>query len=101
MAVWKKKKVGEILSLEYGKPLAQNLRKEDGKYPAYGANGIKARTDEFYCGKQSIIVGRKGSAGEINLTENRFWPLDVTFFVKFDDNKFDLKFLYYLSLIHI
>ena len=88
--------VGEILQLEYGKPLDEKDRKPNGLYPAYGANGEKCRTDMFYHGEPSIIVGRKGSAGEINLTEGKFWPLDVTYFVRFDKNSHDLRFLYYL-----
>ncbi|MBW2663454.1 MAG: restriction endonuclease subunit S [Deltaproteobacteria bacterium] len=93
---WEIKKLGDVLKLEYGKPLDKSKRKSTGLYPVYGANGIKARSDESYYDKQSIIVGRKGSAGEINLTENNFWPLDVTYFVTFDDKKYDLFFLFYL-----
>ena len=88
--------MGEILRLEYGKPLDEKDRKSNGLYPAYGANGEKCRTDMFYYDEPSIIVGRKGSAGEINLTEGKFWPLDVTYFVRFDNNSHDLRFLYYL-----
>jgi len=95
---WQTKKLGEVLKLEYGKPLPKSLRKEDGGYPVYGANGIKDFSDKFYFDKPSIIVGRKGSAGEVNLTESKFWPLDVTYFVKFDDRAYDLKFLYNLLL---
>ncbi len=93
---WEVKKLGDILKFEYGKPLSDSKRKPDGKYPVYGANGEKGKTDEYYHDKQSIIVGRKGSAGEINLTESRFWPLDVTYFVTFNDINYDLKFLFYL-----
>ena len=95
-ATWNEIKLGEILKLEYGKPLPDEKRKPDGAYPIYGANGIKGRTDEFYYEKKTIIVGRKGSAGEINLTEEKFWPLDVTYFVTFDEKKYDLHFLYLL-----
>jgi type I restriction enzyme S subunit len=93
---WKEMHVGEILQLEYGKPLDESDRKPNGRFPVYGANGEKDRTDKFYCKNPSIIVGRKGSAGEINLTEEKFWPLDVTYFVKYDEKKHDLRFLYYL-----
>ena len=65
---WQKKSVGEILKLEYGKPLDKAYRKLSGQFPVYGANGEKSRTDKFYHDKPSIIVGRKGSAGEINIT---------------------------------
>jgi type I restriction enzyme, S subunit len=93
---WEKKKLGQVLKLEYGKPLDKSVRKVDGKYPAYGANGVKTRSDEFYCDSSSIIVGRKGSAGELTLTEERYWPLDVTYFVTFDEKEYNLMFLYYL-----
>lgn len=93
---WETKCVGDILRLEYGKPLKKTDRKSSGRYPVYGANGEKDRTDKFYHGKSSIIVGRKGSAGEVNLTEKKFWPLDVAYFVTFDKNQYDLRFLYYL-----
>lgn len=95
-AGWSVKPLGEVLRLEYGKPLEAAERKPDGLYPVYGANGEKDRSDSFYHDKPSIIVGRKGSAGEINLTEERFWPLDVTYYVTFDNQRHDLQFLYYL-----
>src|SRR2546428_602719 len=95
-SVWTDKPVGEVLQLEYGKPLDDADRKPDGLYPVYGANGEKDRSDKFYVDRPSIIVGRKGSAGEVNLTEKKFWPLDVTYFVTFDERQHDLRFLYYL-----
>ncbi len=93
---WQNKTIGEILKLEYGKPLDRTERKSDGCYPVYGANGEKDRTDKYYYNKPSVIVGRKGSAGEINFTEERFWPLDVTYFITFDSKQHNLHFLYYL-----
>jgi len=93
---WQLHTLGDFLTLEYGKPLDKKDRKVDGLYPAYGANGIKSRSDKYLCESKSIIIGRKGSAGELTLTEDRFWPLDVTYFVKFDAAKYDLTFVYYL-----
>ena len=93
---WQTKSVGEILQLEYGKPLDDRDRKPNGRFPVYGANGEKDRTDKFYHDKPSIVVGRKGSAGELNLTETNFWPLDVTYFITFDEQQYDLRFLYHL-----
>ena len=95
-ALWKATPVGEVLRLEYGKPLDDADRKPNGLYPVYGANGEKDRSDKFYFDRPSIIVGRKGSAGEVNLTEDKFWPLDVTYFVTFDERHHELRFLYYL-----
>lgn len=93
---WKEKKIGNILKLEYGKPLPKEKRSHNGLYPVYGANGVLARSDEFYLDELSIIVGRKGSAGEVNYTESRFWPLDVTYYVTYGNKIMDLDYIYYL-----
>jgi type I restriction enzyme S subunit len=92
---WQLEKLGDVIKLEYGKPLQKKDRLQGGKYPAYGANGIKCWTNEYYFDKKSLIVGRKGSAGEVNYTTERFWPLDVTYFVTYDNTKYDLDFLYH------
>lgn len=89
------KPLGEIIALEYGKPLPEKDRDPDGSIPAYGANGILCWAKKPYKDVASIIVGRKGSAGEVNLTEGAFWPTDVTYFVEHDKSKTDLKYLYY------
>lgn len=91
---WIERPIGEVLELEYGKPLAKELRTPDGSYAAYGANGEKCRTNQAYHVEPSIIVGRKGSAGEVTLVDKPFWPLDVTFYVKFNRSCYDLKFLF-------
>lgn len=52
--------------------------------------------------KPSIIVGRKGSAGEVNLTEGPFWPTDVTYFVEHDESASELRYLFYaLKLLNL
>lgn len=56
---WQEKFVGDILKLEYGKPLDEADRKSDGRYPVYGANGEKDRADKFYHDKPSIIVAAR------------------------------------------
>ncbi|WP_118858313.1 restriction endonuclease subunit S [Sphingomonas mesophila] len=96
MSRWPTRRLGDVLVLEYGKPLPPNLRASDGTVPVYGANGIKDWTNSAFREEPTIIVGRKGSAGEIQLSSGPFWPLDVTYFVDFDRGRHHLKFLYYL-----
>lgn len=93
---WEVRPLGEIIALNYGKALEPEHRSPSGAYPVYGANGIKDWSDRYLSKGPSIIIGRKGSAGEIALAEGNFWPLDVTYFVSFDSSLYDLKFLYYL-----
>lgn len=88
-------KLNEVLKLEYGKGLDDSERDSNGIYGAYGANGIKSKTNKFLYDKPSIIVGRKGSAGELTLVKKKFWALDVTYYVTHDSKTSDLYFLYY------
>ena len=93
---WIQKQLGDVFELKYGKALPDSERKNSGKYPVFGANGIVAKTDKFLYSYPSIIVGRKGSAGELNFVDVPFWPLDVTYYLTTDFSKYDIKFLLYL-----
>jgi type I restriction enzyme, S subunit len=93
---WIKRKLGDAIALAYGKPLPDDQRCEEGGFPAYGANGVKCFAAKPYCNFPSIIVGRKGTAGAVNLVDGGFWPLDVTYYVTFDGDQYDLKFLFYM-----
>ena len=95
-------KLSNFIKLEYGKGLEDSDRELNGIYGAYGANGIKSKTNKFLYDKPSIVVGRKGSAGELTLVEEKFWALDVTYYVTHDIKKTDLTFLYYaLKMLNI
>ena len=93
--MWKTVKLGEICELNYGKALDKKDRVENGIIPAYGANGIKAFANKPLYDKPSILIGRKGSAGEINKVVEPFWALDVTYYVTTDGSIVDLDFLFY------
>jgi len=88
------KKLGEIIELHYGKGIAQYDRKPNGRYPIYGANGEIGRTDKFLVEGDALIIGRKGTAGEVTRVSGRFWPLDVTYYV-FGNEKLDVDYLFY------
>ncbi len=43
----------------------------------------------------SLIVGRKGSAGEVNRVDGPFWPSDVTYYTEHDHKKLDFDYFHY------
>lgn len=92
---WKEKKIGDIFILNYGKGISRLERSKNGKYSVYGANGELGKTDKFLIDGDSIIIGRKGSAGEITRVFGKFWPTDVTYFV-IEDKNYDIDFAFYL-----
>lgn len=87
-------KLRDVLTLEYGKSLPNNNRSGEG-YPVYGSNGIVGYHKDFLVKGPGIVVGRKGSNGEVTWSNNNFFPIDTSYYVKLK-RKDDLKFIYYL-----
>lgn len=88
-------KLGDLLSLEYGISLPETKR-EPGIYPVYGSNGLVGYHKRPIVRGPGIIVGRKGSIGEITWSESDFWPIDTTFYVVLKKESVSLRWLYYL-----
>ncbi len=96
MSTWQTKRLGDVLQLNYGKGLPVKRRIE-GPIPVYGSNGVVGTHKEPIVGRPGLIVGRKGSAGQVHYSSGPFYPIDTTFFVTQDDvPDIDLEFLYYL-----
>lgn len=91
---WREKRIGEVLELVYGKSLPKAER-EDGPYPVYGSNGIIGFNIECAVSGPGIIVGRKGSCGEVHFSADDFWPIDTTYYVRLIDDA-NLRFIAYL-----
>ncbi len=85
----------EILELRYGKPISQVDRDSNGKNYIYGANGILGKTNKYLIDGDAIIVGRKGSAGQVNRVSGKFWPADVTYYI-LENEFFNIDYLYFL-----
>lgn len=96
---WKKLNLSDVVKLNYGKALAREDRQIDGKYPVYGANGIMDRSNHFLTTGPSLVIGRKGSAGEITRVDGEFWPSDVTYFTTHNPIVVDFDFLHYQLIL--
>ncbi len=92
---WEWKKLGDIITFEYGKGLKEESRDQNGNIPVYGSNGIVGRHSVPLTEKPCIIVGRKGSVGQIHISKVPCWPIDTTYFIIPPEN-LDLYFLFYL-----
>lgn len=87
-------KLGDLITLEYGKPLKKEDRSGSG-FPVFGSNGIVGFHEKFITEGPCIIVGRKGSAGIVKFSESSAYPIDTTFYVKLRSDEVLLKFIYY------
>jgi type I restriction enzyme M protein len=86
----------EVCTLEYGASLPKEKRVE-GVYPVVGSNGVTGYHNEYLVEGPAIVVGRKGSAGEVTLIEKNCFPIDTTYYVKqINPAESDISFLYWL-----
>lgn len=100
-ANWRRGILGDVLQLEYGDNLPASKRTQTGEYPVYGSNGIVGTHDTYLTREPVIIVGRKGSAGALNIATGPSWTTDVAYFVR-PPSDLDLRFTYYLlSSLHL
>jgi len=89
---WKVEKIGDILSLEYGKALTAPNRKT-GNIPVYASSGIVGYHNEKLDNGPGIIVGRAGIPGSVYWSQTDFYCVDSAFYVKTTISKY---FVYYL-----
>ncbi|EOF5680114.1 restriction endonuclease subunit S [Salmonella enterica] len=79
-AGWEWVRFGSIYDMEYGNNLPQEKRSNSGEYNVYGSNGIVGTHNEACIKSPCIVIGRKGSAGALNLSDqSACWVTDVAY----------------------
>ena len=79
---WARTILGDLCSVEYGKGLAKKDRDAGGTVGVYGSAGLVGRHSCPLVEEPVIIVGRKGNAGSVWLTDGPSWPIDTTYFLR-------------------
>ena len=92
---WEESSLGQILTLEYGKPLTDENRDRKG-FPVFASAGLVGLHSEPLVSKSPVIVvGRKGTAGSVYWSETPCFVIDTAYFVK-QISDIDSRFLYLL-----
>jgi len=91
---WRWVRLGEICEFVYGTGLPSHAR-ANGKVPVYGSNGVVGYHDECLSKGPTIVIGRKGSIGEIHFSSVPCWPIDTTYYVDTPKSDVDLVWLSY------
>ena len=94
---WEVRPFRYVCRLAYGESLASEAR-EDGDIPVFGSNGIVGQHDTPNTLAPAIVVGRKGSHGEVNFSEVEAFAIDTTYFIDARYATTDLRWLYYVLL---
>lgn len=91
---WANFRFGDFLVLHYGKSQTKANRKS-GNIPVYGSSGITGHHNKALVSVPCLVVGRKGSAGNVSYVDEPCWPLYTTYFIdKFPTH--NTKFLFWL-----
>ncbi len=91
---WPVVKLGEICRFEYGKSLPSGVR-EAGAVEVFGSNGVVGNHSANLSNGETVVVGRKGSVGEVNFSGSSCWPIDTTYYIDRTSTDQNLKWLYY------
>ena len=92
-----KQKWNNIVTIKNGKDY-KKVAVNKGGYPVYGTGGEIARTSEFLCPENTIIVGRKGTINNPLLVREKFWNVDTAFGVIPSDKLHYLYFFWFCKM---
>src|SRR5438132_11900061 len=92
---WTRMRLGELLQLKYGTSLPEAARL-GGNVPVVGSAGVVGAHSTASVKGPGIVVGRKGSIGDVTWMANDFWPIDTTYYVDPVDGKCDLRWAFQL-----
>ena len=77
---WATTSLGELIELKYGKALPDRERSGDG-FPVFGSNGVVGHHKTALTTGPTVVIGRKGSVGEVNFSQTPCSPIDTTYYV--------------------
>ena len=92
MEEWKEYKLGDILTIKYGKDHKQLA---DGDIPIYGSGGIMRYGERSLYEGPSILIPRKGSLNNIMFSDKPFWTVDTMFWTIINEEIANPLFVYY------
>lgn len=92
---WQVVRLGEVAEVRYGKAKPKSV----GTVPVIGSGGTYGWTDKPLIGFPSLIIGRKGTAGQVWLAQEPCWPSDTTFYLEWKQDV-DVSFLHGYFLLN-
>ncbi len=92
---WERRRLGEVCEFEYGSGLPDRDRL-GGSFPVFGSNGVIGHHNVPITKGPTVVIGRKGSIGQVNYSEVPCWPIDTTYYIDASKTNHDLIWLYWL-----
>ena len=97
-AGWRWVRIGDLCEFQYGKSLPK-MNRVSGNISVYGSNGVVGFHETALTKGPTIIIGRKGSIGQIHFSPKPCYPIDTTYFIERLREEVDFNwFIYALRL---
>ena len=90
-------KFSEILTIVNGKNQCR-VENPNGRYPIYGSGGVMGYADDYLCGAETVVIGRKGSINKPIYVEEPFWNVDTAFGLVANRDMLLPKYLFYFCV---
>jgi type I restriction enzyme S subunit len=88
--------LGRLAVAHYGKALKEADRDGRGSHVVYGSNGEVGRHTKALISFPTIVIGRKGSVGEVTYAPQGGWAIDTAYYLELlDPERVDLRYLYW------
>jgi len=89
--------LGSVTQPRYGKDVAKHLRGDGFTYPVVGSAGVMTYTETALVNEPSILVGRKGNVGALQLFRTPCSPVDTAYYLTCPADV-DIDFMHYQLL---
>ncbi len=86
--------IGDICEFKYGKSLPARER-DEGPVEVYGSNGPVGNHTAAVSDGETIVIGRKGSQGEVQYSRTSCYPIDTTYYIDKTCTRQHMRWLYY------
>lgn len=95
---WEIQKLRRVCRFAYGDSLPDDDR-NDEQVPVYGSNGIVGFHDMSNTLSPAIIIGRKGSYGKLNYSQDSAFAIDTTYYIDRKTTSHNIRWLFYMLTI--
>lgn len=92
---WQLTTLGSVLPFRYGKGLPERVRSHSGEFAVVSSAGFVDTHSKALTMGPAVVIGRKGSIGNVFYCPEPVFPIDTTFYVE-GTPTIDIRFSYYL-----
>jgi len=86
--------LGNVSKPKYGKDVPKHLRGDGFAYPVVGSAGVMTYTEVALVEAPSVLVGRKGNVGAVQMFATPCSPVDTAYYLICPEDV-DLEFMYF------